>query len=103
MWTSLVVQWIRICLPKQGTQVRSLVWEGSHMPQGNQAHAPRSLCSATKEATAERALCTKTKNRSHLLQLGKVRATTNTQHSQKTKKKLFKKKTYMGLPWWSSG
>ena len=24
---SLVVQWLRICLPMQGTQVRSLVWE----------------------------------------------------------------------------
>ena len=24
---SLVVWWIRICLPKQQTQVRSLVWE----------------------------------------------------------------------------
>ena len=27
--TSLVVQWLRICLPVQGTQVRSLVWEDS--------------------------------------------------------------------------
>ena len=25
--TSLVVQWLRIHLPRQGTQVRSLVWE----------------------------------------------------------------------------
>ena len=25
--TSLVVQWLRICLPKQGTGVRSLVWK----------------------------------------------------------------------------
>ena len=25
--TSLVVQWLRICLPMQGTQVRVLVWE----------------------------------------------------------------------------
>ena len=24
--TSLVAQWLRICLPMQGTQVRSLVW-----------------------------------------------------------------------------
>ena len=35
--TSLVVQWIRICLPMQGTWVRSLVWEdptcfGATMP-----------------------------------------------------------------------
>ena len=26
-WTSLVVQWIRICLTMQGTWVQSLVWE----------------------------------------------------------------------------
>ncbi|XP_054939417.1 transmembrane protein 222-like isoform X1 [Physeter macrocephalus] len=26
-WTSLVAQWLRICLPVQGTQVRSLVLE----------------------------------------------------------------------------
>ena len=25
--TSLVVQWLRICPPMQGTQVRSLVWD----------------------------------------------------------------------------
>ena len=25
--TSLVAQWLRICLPMQGTQVRALVWE----------------------------------------------------------------------------
>ena len=28
-WSSLVVQWIRMCLPLQGTQVRSLVQEDS--------------------------------------------------------------------------
>ena len=46
--TSLVVQWLRICLPKQGTWVQSLVRElRSHMPWGSyvyelqpeQAHA----------------------------------------------------------------
>ena len=26
-WTSLVVQWLRIHLPMQGTRVRTLVWE----------------------------------------------------------------------------
>ena len=25
--TSLVVQWLRVCLPMQGTRVRALVWE----------------------------------------------------------------------------
>ena len=28
-WTSLGVQWLRICLPVLGTQIQSLVWEGS--------------------------------------------------------------------------
>ena len=27
--TSLVAQWIRICLPMQGTLVQSLVWDNS--------------------------------------------------------------------------
>ena len=27
--TSLVAQWLRICLPMQGTQVQALVWEDS--------------------------------------------------------------------------
>ena len=26
-WASLVAQWLRICLPIQGTRVRALVWE----------------------------------------------------------------------------
>ena len=34
--TSLVAQWLRICLLKQGTQVRSLVRDiRSHMPRIN--------------------------------------------------------------------
>ena len=34
--TSLVVEWLRICLPVQGMQVRSLVGElRSHTPRGN--------------------------------------------------------------------
>ena len=34
--TSLVVQWLRICLAVQGTQVQSLVGElRYHMPQSN--------------------------------------------------------------------
>ena len=28
-WTSLVVQWLRLCLPMQGTRVWSLIWEDS--------------------------------------------------------------------------
>ena len=26
-WASLVAQWLRVCLPTQGTWVRGLVWE----------------------------------------------------------------------------
>ena len=26
-WASLVAQWLRICLPMQGTRVRALIWE----------------------------------------------------------------------------
>ena len=26
-WASLVAQWLRICLPMEGTRVRALVWE----------------------------------------------------------------------------
>ena len=26
-WASLVAQWLRVCLPMQGTQVHALVWE----------------------------------------------------------------------------
>ena len=33
--TSLMAQWLRIHLPMQGTQVRSLVWGRSHMLQSN--------------------------------------------------------------------
>ena len=33
MRTSLTVQWLRICLPMQRTQVRSLVWEESMFPE----------------------------------------------------------------------
>jgi len=48
--TSLVVQWLRICLARQGTWVRSLVGEWrSHKPQRNQACRPQLLspCSTT--------------------------------------------------------
>ena len=35
-WTSLVVQWLRICLSMQETRVQSLVWKlRSHMPRRN--------------------------------------------------------------------
>ena len=40
---SLVVQWLRICLPMQGTRVRALVWED---PTAAEQLSP---CAATTE------------------------------------------------------
>ena len=61
---SLVVQWLRIHLSKQGTQVWFLVWEdstchGATKPRSYNywAHAPYSLCSIIREAIAMRNPC----------------------------------------------
>ena len=69
METSLVVQWLRICLPMQKTQVQSLPQEDSTCCGATKpvCHNYWSLCSVTGETTAVRSLCTATK----------------TQHSQK--------------------
>ena len=42
-----VVQWLKICLPMQGTQVQSLVWEDSGAKCWSKACVPQllSLCS----------------------------------------------------------
>ena len=55
--TSLVAQWLRICLPVQGTRVRALVWEdptcrGATKPMH---HELLSLRDTTTEARAPRA------------------------------------------------
>ena len=90
--TSLVVQWLRIHLPMQGTQVRALVREdltchGATKPGHHNywACAPQptchnywslctySPCSATREATAMRSLHTTTKSSPHSTQLEKAR------------------------------
>ena len=89
---SLVVQWLRISLPMQGTQVRALVWEdptcrGATMPVSHNYWAcalepsrhnywslrAESLCSATKEATAMRSPRTTTKSSPCSRQLEKAR------------------------------
>ena len=51
-WTSLVVQWIGVCLPKQGTQVQPWVWEDSTCHRAVKAHVPELLSphAATSEA-----------------------------------------------------
>ena len=69
--TSLVVQWLRICLPMQGTWVSSLVWElRSHMAQ------EVSLCAPKREASGQqqRPTAAKKKNKQDEQSLGGKRA-----------------------------
>ena len=97
--TSLLVQWIRIRLPMQGTWVQSLVQEDStcneqlspgttttepashkysaYVPQ--QARAPRAWAPQQEKPPQWEALCAITKDRSHSQQLKKA----STQHRQK--------------------
>ena len=55
--TSLMVQWLRIHLPMQGTPVQPPVWEDSICHRATKAHAPwlRSLRATTTAATVPRA------------------------------------------------
>ena len=90
-WTSLVAQWLRICLPMQGTRIRALLWEdptchGATNPVCHNYWActlepanhnywslcAQSLCSATREATSTRSPHTTTKSSLHLPQLEKA-------------------------------
>ena len=105
--TSLVVQWLRICLPMQGTRVRSLVGElRSHMPWNSRAtttepecsgaHVPQLERPCTLEPTHhnEREDCTP-QQRACALQRKILHAATKTRHSQINKIffKIFFKKT----------
>ena len=47
--TFLVVQWIRIHLPMQETQVQSLVWEDSTCHRATKAHVPKLLKTSALE------------------------------------------------------
>ena len=76
---SLVVQWLRICLPMLGTRVRALVWEdptcrGAAGPCEPQLLSLRiwSLCSATREAAIVRGPRTAMKSGPRLPQLEKA-------------------------------
>ena len=46
-WASLVAQWLRVCLPMQGTRVRALVWEdpACHGATGPVSHNYRACAS----------------------------------------------------------
>ena len=74
---SLVAQWLRICLPMQGTRVRAVVWED---PTFRRATRPVShncwacasgACAPQREAAIVRGPCTAMKSGPHLLQLEK--------------------------------
>ena len=79
--TSLVAQWIRICLPAQGTWVCSLIWEDPTCSATTEAHllqpmkpvCSRSCCSVTRQATAMRGPCTMAKSSPCSQQLEKAR------------------------------
>ena len=62
--TSLVVQWLRIHLPMQGTQVQSLVRKIPHateqLGRGTASTGHLGLCSAIGEAAALRSPCSET-------------------------------------------
>ena len=71
--TVLVVQWLGICLPMQGTWVRSLAWEDSTCPGASteatttEAQALWSPWSATREVTAMRSPHTTTREKAPLM------------------------------------
>ena len=74
---SLVVQWLRIHLPVQGTQVPSgtishAVGQLSPCFTATEAHAPQGSCSTTREAITRRSPCTAAMSRPCLSQLAKA-------------------------------
>ena len=101
---SLVVQWLRICLPMQGTRVRALVqedptcckatkpvhhnyWACSLEPASHNYWSPHteSPCSAMREATAVKSPCTSTKSSPCSPQLEKARAQQRRPNAAKNK------------------
>ena len=89
---SLVVQWLRICLPVQGTQVQSLVQEAPHavgqLSPHSTAAEPKvwSLCSTVREASTVRSLCTAAGEWPPSLQPEKAHATQRRPREAKRKK-----------------
>ena len=75
LWTSQVAQWLRTCLPMQGTWVRPLVRED---PTCRWATKPVChnywACAPQREATTMRSPCTTMKSRPRSLQLEKAHA-----------------------------
>ena len=103
-WASLVAQWLRVCLPMQGTRVRSLVREDPTCRGATKlqllslrsgAHEPQLLspCAATTEPVClGPVLCNKRSHRNEEWRPlaaagGSLCAAAKTQCSQKDKKK----------------
>ena len=92
MEASLVAQWLRICLPMQGTRVQALVWEDPTCRGAAKNHEPQllslrvwSLCSATREAATGKGLRTTMKTGPHLPQLEKALAQKRRPNTAKNK------------------
>ena len=87
-----MVQWLRICLPMQGTRVRALVWEdptchGATGPLEPQLLSLRvwSLCSAIREAATVRGPRTAVKSGPRSPQLEKALAQKRRPNTAKNK------------------
>ena len=98
--TSLVVLWLRIHLPIQGTWVLSLVQEdptcpGATKPKrpNTEALAPYSLCSATGEVTARRSSATRVAPTCH--NQGKTTCSNEHPAQPKNEMDIFKKRKGM--------
>ena len=91
---SLVAQWLRVCLPMQGTWVRALVWGESHVPWSGWAREPQllslrvwSLCSTTRGRDSERPAHRDEEWSPLAATRESPRTEMKTQHSQKKKNK----------------
>ena len=88
---SLVAQWLRVCLPMQGTRVRALVWEdptcrGATGPVSHNCWACTSgAWPATREAAMVRGPRTAMKSGPHLPQLEKALAEKRRPNTAKNK------------------
>ena len=98
----MVIQWLRIYLPKQGTRVH---WSGKiphasrQLPQctattepesqTTEVHVPWSPRSATGEATATRSLCTTTREQPPLTEIEKACTQQCKPRAAKNKKNFF--------------
>ena len=92
---SLVAQWLRVCLPIQGTRVRALVWEdptchGATGPVSHNCWACASgACAPQREAAIVRGLRTAMKSGPRLPQLEKALAQKQRPNTAKNKPNIF--------------